>query len=83
VLARTAIPAFNDIVYRGAISYDADADLVTLLYSGAQFQDSRYTWRVATEQMTLAEFLGRVNAPPIAGTGIVTTAPPLTDADAP
>jgi len=83
VLARTAIPAFEDIVYRGAISYDVDADLVTLLYSGAQFQNSRYTWRVATEQMTLAEFLDRVNHPPIAGIGIVTTSPPLTDADAP
>lgn len=84
VLARSAILAFDDIVYRGAISYDPDADVVTLLYSGARFQNSRYTWRVATEQMTLEAFLGRVNAPPpIAGSGTVTSAPPLTDADAP
>jgi hypothetical protein len=83
VLARTVVPAFDDIVYRGAISYDADADLVTLLYSGAKFDNNRYTWRVATEQMTLGELFRRVNAPPIAGTVIVTTAPPLTDGDAP
>ena len=71
-------------MYRGAISYDPDADVVTLLYSGARFQNSRYTWRVATEQMALEAFLGRVNAPPpIAGSGTVTSAPPLTDADAP
>jgi hypothetical protein len=85
VLARSKIPAFEDIVYRGAISYDPGADMVTLLYSGARFNDNRYTWRVATEQMTLDAFLGRVNALPFpggAGTGL-TGAPPLTDADAP
>ena len=84
VLARSAIPAFDDIVYRGAISYDAGADVVTLLYSGAQFRNGRYAWRIATEQMTLATFLARVTTPPpIAGSGTVTTAPPPTDADAP
>jgi hypothetical protein len=84
VLARGRIPAFEDIVYRGAVSYDADADVVTLLYSGARFHDNRYTWRVATEQMTLDAFLARVNAPAIPGAGIgLTSAPPLTDADAP
>ncbi len=84
VLARSAIPAFADIVYRGAISYDPNADLVTLLYSGARFENSRYTWRVATEQMTLDAFLGRVNSTlSIGGSITVTTAPALTDADAP
>jgi hypothetical protein len=84
VLARSAIPAFDDIVYRGAISYDPDAGMVTLLYSGARFENSSYTWRVAMEEMTLEAFLGRVNSPlPSGGSITVTTAPPLTDADAP
>jgi hypothetical protein len=84
VLARGKIPAFEDIVYRGAISYDVDADQVTLLYSGARFHDGGYTWRVATEQMTLAAFLSRVNALAFPGTGTgLTDAPPLTNADAP
>jgi hypothetical protein len=84
VVARSAIPAFDDIVYRGAISYDPGAGMVTLLYSGARFENSRYTWRVATEEMTLEAFLGRVNSPlPSGGNLTVTTAPPLTDADAP
>jgi len=84
VLARGRIPAFEDIVYRGAVSYDAGANVVTLLYSGARFQDTRYTWRVATEQMPLEAFLSRVNALafPGGGTGL-TDAPPLTNADAP
>jgi hypothetical protein len=39
---------------------------------------------VATEEMTLEAFLGRVNSPlPSGGSLTVTTAPPLTDADAP
>jgi hypothetical protein len=84
VLARSAIPAFDDIVYRGAISYDPDAGMVTLLYSGARFENSSYTWRVAMEEMTLEAFLGRVNSSlPSGGSRTVTTAPPLTDADAP
>jgi hypothetical protein len=84
VVARGKIPAFEDIVYRGAVSYDAGVDVVTLLYSGARFHDNRYTWRVATEQMTLDAFLARVNALAIPGAGIgLTSAPPLTDADAP
>jgi hypothetical protein len=84
VLARGRILAFEDIVYRGAISYDADADQVTLLYSGARFHNSRYTWRVATEQMTLEAFLSRVNALAFPGSGTgLTSAPPLTNADAP
>ena len=82
VLARGAIQAFADIVYRGATSYDATTGVITLWYSGARFDADHYTWRVAVEQLTLDELLARVHGPP-AGTSAATTAPPLTDDTAP
>lgn len=84
ILVRGATPAFSDIVYRASLLYDQASDNITLWYSGAAFADSRYTWRIATETMTAAEFFARVEALSSAGTTpSVTTAPPLTDATAP
>lgn len=84
VLSRGVIPAFDDIVYRSSLLYDPTSDEITLWYSGARFENDRYTWRIATESLTLQAFLLRVTTPQLAGTGIgVTSAPPLTDADAP
>jgi hypothetical protein len=83
-LSRGVIPAFADIVYRSSVLFDASAGSVTLWYSGARFADNRYTWRVATETLALQSFLDRVATPLPFGTGIgVTSAPPLTNADAP
>ncbi|HEV7388330.1 MAG TPA: hypothetical protein VGN73_06955 [Gemmatimonadaceae bacterium] len=86
VLMRGAIPAFADIVYRASLLYDATSDVVTLWYSGARFDNNHYTWRIATETLGASAFLARIGTPlPLnAGTGLgVTSAPPLTDADAP
>ena len=84
VLSRSIIPAFEDIVYRGSLLYDQATDAVTLWYSGARFENGRYTWRIATESMGLPAFLARVATPLPPGAGLgVTSAPPLTDADAP
>jgi hypothetical protein len=83
VLVRGEIPAFADIVYRAAISYDPATELTTLFYSGARFEHGGYTWRVATEQLALDAFLRRLAAvTPGEGTS-VTGSPPLTDATAP
>jgi hypothetical protein len=82
LLTRGTIVAFDDIVYRGAVDFDAQNNSVSLWYSGARYVNGRYDWRIATEKMTLADFLSRVSG--AAGTTISqTSAPPLTDADAP
>jgi hypothetical protein len=84
VLVRGAIPAFADIVYRASLLYDEATDSITLWYSGARFQDGRYDWRIATERLTASAFFERLAASGLPGGGLgVTTAPPLTDADAP
>jgi hypothetical protein len=83
ILMRGAIPAFADIVYRASLLYDASSDNITLWYSGARYQNGRYDWRIATERLPASTFLGRIAATlPGGGLG-VTTAPPLTDANAP
>jgi hypothetical protein len=82
LLTRGAIVQFSDIVYRGAVDFDAQNNSVTLWYSGARYLNGRYDWRIATETMTLAEFLTRISGPPSAGISL-TGGPPLTDADAP
>lgn len=84
VLQRAAIPAFDDIVYRASLEYDAASDAITLWYSGARFADGRYTWKVATEQLSAADFFARISTPPPPSSGIgVSTSPPLTNDDAP
>ena len=77
------IPAFTDIVYRASFLYDASTDNVTLWYSGAKYQNGRYDWRVATERLPASVFLDRIAATHLNGGPSITTAPPLTDADAP
>ena len=85
VLVRGAIPAFADIVYRASLIYDETSDVITLWYSGARFENGRYTWRIATESLSALAFFDRVTTL-VLGTGsgpTVTSAPPLSDADAP
>jgi hypothetical protein len=83
-LSRGVIPEFEDIVYRASLEYNSTLDQITLWYSGARFENSRYTWRIATEQLSAADFFARISTPRPGGSGIsVTTQPPLTDADAP
>jgi hypothetical protein len=83
VLVRGAILAFADIVYRASLLYDEASDNLTLWYSGARYQNGSYDWRVATERLSASAFFERLAAVlPGGGLG-VTTAPPLTDADAP
>ncbi|HEV7596175.1 MAG TPA: hypothetical protein VGO33_14355 [Gemmatimonadaceae bacterium] len=83
-LSRGVIPEFDDIVYRASLEYDPTLDNITLWYSGARYENGHYTWRVATERLSAADFFTRILAPPPPGTGVSpTTTPPLTDADAP
>jgi len=84
VLVRGAIPAFADIVYRASLLYDEASDTITLWYSGARFENTGYTWRIATETLGASAFFERVAKSLASGsTPAVTTAPPLTSADAP
>jgi hypothetical protein len=84
VLARGAIPAFADIVYRASLLYDESSGTVTLWYSGARFEKGGYIWRIATERMTVPNFIERVSTPGNAvTTPSETTAPPLSNATAP
>jgi len=84
VLQRESIPEFADIVYRASLEYDQASDNITLWYSGARFANGRYTWRIATEELSATDFFARISTSPIPGTGLgVTSAPPLTDDDAP
>jgi hypothetical protein len=84
VLSRGAIPEFLDIVYRASLLHDEASDNVSLWYSGARFENGRYTWRIASEQLARSAFFDRIGTP-LSGRESpgVTTAPPLTDADAP
>jgi hypothetical protein len=83
VLTRGIVPAFDDIVYRASFLYDASTDNVTLWYSGAKYQNGGYDWRIATERLSASELMGRIAATHPSGGSAVTTAPPLTDANAP
>jgi hypothetical protein len=84
VLSRGVIPAFSDIVYRASLLYDEGTDMLTLWYSGASFDNNRYTWRIATETLTAADFFARIARPFSAGTvPPVSSAPPLTNETAP
>jgi hypothetical protein len=83
VLQRGALPEFADIVYRGSLQYDQDSDTITLWYSGARYVRGRYTWSIATEQLTSSAFFARIMAVAPAPVASVTTALRLTNADAP
>jgi hypothetical protein len=83
VLTRGTIPALDDIVYRASFLYDASTDNVTLWYSGAKYANGRYDWRIATERLPASELMGRIAAAHPGGGSAITTAPPLTNADAP
>jgi hypothetical protein len=83
-----ALPAFQDLVYRASMDYDATDNTVTLFYSGARLVDSSYAWGIAWEQLTDSALLARVNASPsadIIGERVAPAAAarPLTNATAP
>ena len=73
VLTRGVIPAFDDIVYRSSVLFDAGAGEVTLWYSGARYADNRYAWPVAIETVPLDDFLLRVATSSLDGTAIGVT----------
>ena len=87
VLARGAIPAFHDIVYRASMVHDAASRTMTVYYSGARAISTLFAWGLAYEELTDSALFARVNAPAavVAGARILpeTRARPLTDATAP
>jgi hypothetical protein len=60
VLARGVIPELKDVVYRSTFEYDPAADAVTLWYSGARYDGSRFVWRAAVERRSRADLMATV-----------------------
>ncbi|HET7456461.1 MAG TPA: Ig-like domain-containing protein [Gemmatimonadaceae bacterium] len=81
VLARGAIAELADVVYRSTFAYDPASDAVTLWYSGASYDGSRYVWRAAVERRTRAALLASVSSTNriAAIPGARADVPPLTD----
>lgn len=78
VLARGALHAFDDIVYRSTFDYDPATDLVTFWYSGARYDDGIWVWRAAVQQRQRKELFASLDrpAPPVTDTRL-RTVPPL------
>ncbi len=63
LLAPGAIPAMKDLVYRSTFRYFPKSDVVTVWFSGARVEQSRFHYSLATARYPLAELLRRVSAP--------------------
>ena len=64
VLARGAIPEFQDVVYRSTFAYDDASDAVTIWYSGARYDAGNYIWRSAVQRRLREDLFATVTAPP-------------------
>lgn len=82
VLARGAIDALADVVYRSTFEYDPATDEVTIWYSGAKY-DGTYVWRAALERVARETLFERVAASPAIGTAPTVRGPDLTNETAP
>ena len=60
VLARGAMRAFSDVVYRSTFSYDAVSDSIELWYSGARYDSRQYVWRSAYQQRSRGELFAAI-----------------------
>lgn len=50
VLQRGVIPELSDVVYRSSFIYTKSDDMVTLYFSGARFDSTRYVWSGALQR---------------------------------
>jgi hypothetical protein len=74
VLLKGASDELRDVVYRATVDVDANADVVTLWYSGAKYDRGIYSWHVAWERMSTSQLLARVSAN---GSVAARSAPPV------
>ena len=63
VLTAGVTRAFNDIVYRSTLEYDARSEMVTLWYSGARLDDETWTWSAAVERRSRADLFRMIDTP--------------------
>ncbi len=73
VLAKGAIPLFQDIVYRSTFYHEAGSEEVWLWYSGARYGSGRWTWGGAVQRRLLDELLAPASDP---GVPLTFTPPP-------
>lgn len=62
LLAPGTFEPMRDLVYRSTFRYFAAEDAITVWFSGARAEDSRYHYSLATARYPYAELLRRVNA---------------------
>lgn len=74
VLARGAIPAFEDIVYRASFSYNPVRDVVSFWYSGARYEDPVFVWHSAFQHRSRTELFASIAKAP-AGAAAARIAP--------
>jgi hypothetical protein len=79
VLARGAIDALRDVVYRSSFAYDPSSDAVTIWYSGARFDGSNYSWHSAVQRRLRVDLFNTIAAPPKAALAAPVALPQLRD----
>jgi hypothetical protein len=62
LLAKGAIPAFADVVYRSTFSYDPVSDDIVFWYSGARYDGHAYVWSAAVQRRRRADVFLPSNA---------------------
>ena len=83
VLDRGQIPEFADIVYRSSFIYDDASRVITIWYSGARFDDNRYTWKIAVERLSESDFFDLLSQAAQGLPAAPPSSPPLTNETAP
>lgn len=83
VLDRGQIPEFADIVYRSSFIYDETSRSITIWYSGARFDNGRYTWKIAVERLAESDFFDLISQLAQGTPAAPTAAPELTNESAP
>ena len=77
VLARGAIDALRDVVYRSSFAYDPSSDAVTIWFSGARFEGTTYSWHTAVQRRLRADLFSTIASPAKAAFGATTAVPQL------
>ena len=77
VLARDISPELRDVVYRSTFAYDDVADEITIWYSGARFENSKYVWACAVQRRRRADVFADIGVPIRASVPASRALPPL------
>jgi predicted GH43/DUF377 family glycosyl hydrolase len=64
VLQRQATTSFADVIYRSSLVYTTSDDAVTFYYTGARFENDKYTWSAALQRRDRAELFADLERTP-------------------